>query len=257
MARELRGSEQARRAGLWDEVRPEALVPAERDPVTGSLTRSADSDGGAKDRRTESSGPDTSPPTRSGRHPARAWRRWPVVAAAGAAALVIGVGGAVALANRDADGPGSAAPTPTGTPASTAAGAPPTPPGTAVVGGLDERLYTGTLTSSSEGDVLSSSTAPARIRCEEECRLFSIAISRAVTWPLGETDVSVTLPQEGTIAAWCGDGSFRPEEVWDISFTEDDLSFTRTTTAASVKCPDGVTSSLPSGTFTFSGIRTG
>ena len=112
MARELRGSDQARRAGLWDEVRPEALVPAERDPLTGSLTGSADSDGGAKDRRTESSRSDASPPA----GPRWVRGRWPVVAAAGAVALVVGVGGAVALANRG-DGPRSAAPSPTATPA--------------------------------------------------------------------------------------------------------------------------------------------
>ena len=254
MARELKGSDQARRAGLWDEVRPEALVPAERDPITGSLTGSADSDGGAKDRRTESSRSDASPEA----GPRWVRGRWPVVAAAGAVALVVGVGGAVALANRG-DGPRSAGPSPTATTAPPPASAgSPTSPGPVVGGlGFDERLYSGTLTSISEGDVLSSGTAPARVLCEEECRLLSIATAREVTWPLGQTDVTVTLPQEGDISAWCGDGEFRPEEAWEISFTEDDLTFTRTSTAASVTCPDGVTSSLPSGTFTFSGTRTG
>ena len=84
-----------------------------------------------------------------------------------------------------------------------------------------------------------------------------IGSSREVTWPLAETDVSLTFPQEGDISAWCGDGDFSPEEAWEISVSEDDLSFTSTTTAAQAKCPDGVTTSLPSGTVTFSGTRTG
>lgn len=256
MARQLRGSEQARRAGLWDEVRPEALVPGERDPLTGSLTRSADSDAAAKDRRTESSAADGSPRTGPRPHPVRAWGRWPVVAAAGAAALVIGIGGAVALANGDAGDPGSAAPAPTGTLPPTGS-ASPTQPGAVAVGGLDERLYSGTLTSLSEGEVLSSGTFPVRVICLDECELSVIGSRRTVTWPRDDTDVTVLLPQEGDVAAWCGDGDFSPAESWRITMTEDALGFTKTSPAAEAECPDGTTSSLPNSTVEFSGTRTG
>ncbi|WP_377639858.1 hypothetical protein [Oryzobacter terrae] len=258
MGRELTGSEQARRAGLWDEVRPEALVPRERDPVTGSLARSADTDGGAKDRRTESSRSEAPAPS-APRHAPVVRPRWVLVAAAGAAALVVGVGGAVALVNRDADDAGRGAapadPTPTGTAGPSPSSGSPGQTDAPVFAGPDERFYRGTLTSiSDEGDVLSSGEQPVRVVCTDTCELFFIGNRREVTWPLEETDVTVVLPQEGDGSDLCGDGDFSQKETWVISVSEEDLDFTSTSTQIGpTTCPDGTTSTYPGGVVTFSG----
>ena len=261
MARELTGSEQARRAGLWDEVRPQALVPRERDPVTGSLKDLTDPEGGVKDRRTENSRTEVASSVSPA--PRVPKGRWPAVAAAGAVALVLGVGGAVALANRDSDGTasdpgttGAAGPGATATTGGGPASTSPTPTGPV---GPQDRSYEGTMTSTVPGS--GSSTFPIRVgvSCTDtECTLLGWSPSgRRIRWAPGETVVTQTLPQIGVVTNMCeGKESFSPEGTWVMTVTDDALSFTATFPEETAQCGGGSSVGTSGIAYAFDGTRT-
>ncbi len=261
MARELTGSQQARRAGLWDGVRPEALVPRERDPVTGSLGGHADSDGGAKDRRTESSRAEASSSMAPGPRLPRG--RWLAVAAAGTVALVIGVGGAVAVANRDtadnASGTGTTgAAGPGATPISPNAPASPSPTPPRAVG-PQQRSYEGTMTTTVPGSDGSTSPMRVGVSCTDtECRLLGWSPSRRfITWAPGETVVTQTVPQIGVVTNMCeGTEDFSPEGSWVMTVTDDALSFTATFPEETAQCGGGSSVGTSGIVYEFDGSRT-
>ena len=260
MARELTRSEQARRAGLWEEVRPEALVPKERDPVSGSLRGQGDSDGRAKDRRTESSRSES--PSSSTSAPRFSKGRWGAVTAAGAVALVLGVGGAVALANRDTDatgsGPGSTGAADPGATATTGGGpgsASPTPTGPV---GPQDRSYEGTMTSTSGGaDALTSETSIGVVCTETECFVVGWSLSgRRMSWPAAETTVTGTLPKIGEVTNICeGAEPFAPEAEWALSVTDDALRFTVSDEEETAPCADGGSAGAGGSVIEFDGKR--
>ena len=258
MTRELTGSEQARRAGLWDGVRPEALVPRERDPVSGSLSGRTDSDGGGKDRRTESTRAEAS--TSTALRPGMPKGRWLAAAAAGIAALVIGVGGAVALANRGFDDPGTTRTGATGPGASPVGpsgsvnptGMPTAPPAD------QERSYTGSLTATSEEGSISSTETIGVFCSATECNLTGWSISgRRLTWGPGESVVSRTLPQVGEVADMCESMSdFSPEAVWAVTVADDAMSFRFSHDEATTPCGPNSTMMIGAAVYEFDGVRT-
>ncbi|WP_377639862.1 hypothetical protein [Oryzobacter terrae] len=254
MARELTGSQQARQAGVWDRVRPEALVPRERDPVTGSLSGRRDADGGVKGRRTEAGPTGASTPVTPARVPKG---RWPAVASVAAVALVIGVGGAVALATRDS-GPGRNGAVGPTTTAANPGSSPGSTPRSVSPSALQERSYTGTMTSTSQEGGSQTTPMSVGVSCTDtECRLVGWSMSdRPMTWAPAATSVTGVLPKIGEVTNICdGAQPFAPQAAWAMTISDDALDFTVSNEKVSAGCPGGGSAGAGGSVIEFDGTR--
>jgi hypothetical protein len=185
VADRLHASGQTKRARSWKTVRPEALVPAEREVATGKLLgrQATERQSESKDRRDE----------RDGRRPPRRRPTGRALAVAGTALAVVVAGSGIALALTRDNNPAqpTAARSPSGGPAGTPAGGPSTTsqPGTGPTTGAGSgvRVYRGTVTVT-WGPSTSSNTSVVQVLCTPSGTCVTGLTNRepnSVTIPLG------------------------------------------------------------------------
>lgn len=131
--RVLTSADKTRRPGVWHDLRPEALVPGERDPA-GRIVRSGAGSGSGDDAQTKDRHDESSPQTQPAPRPtpgprdaraagaapeSRGLSRGLLVAGAGVALLLAGGGAIWGLTGDDADAPTPTTSTPAPSPAPT------------------------------------------------------------------------------------------------------------------------------------------